>query len=97
MERIVVEVPGPAAKKWRKATKASRRRAAAILAKVLTGPPNEPKPGYARPSEAELRRHDAMVRKSKAEYDQFLATIRREAAEKGLTQEILDKLLEEGE
>ncbi len=97
MERIVIEVNKATATKWRTSTRQQKRKLAAVLQRALetdkTGEVNEPQIGYARPSEEVLRAHFERVQKELPEYRKFLDRIRKNAAERGLTQEILDELL----
>lgn len=99
MERIVIEVNKATAKKWRTSTRQQKRKLAAVLQKALEGTEpntvNEPKMGYARPSEEVLQAHYEKVQKSLPEYRQFLDRVRKNAEEKGLTDEILNELLKE--
>ncbi len=99
MNKIVIEIPSRAAKKWKAASTKRKKEIAALVAKNLQENNNLPeddlKPGYARPSEAELQKHMAKVKESRADYMAFLDRIGKEAAARGLTQEILDKLLAE--
>lgn len=97
MERIVIEVNKATAKKWRTSTQQEKKKLAAVLQKALQASEMttvyEPKIGYARPSEEVAKAHFERVQKWLPEYRKFLTRIRKNAAERGLTQEILDELL----
>jgi hypothetical protein len=97
MERIVIEVNKVTAKKWRTSTQQQKRKLAAVLQKALeeTGATQvqEPKLGYARPSEEVLQAHFDRVQKTLPEHQAFLDRMRENAAARGLTDEILDELL----
>jgi hypothetical protein len=97
MERIVIEVNKATAKKWRTSTQQEKKKLAAVLQKALqtaeTTNVNEPEIGYARPSEEVAKAHYERVQKELPEYRRFLDRIRKSAAERGLTDEILDELL----
>jgi hypothetical protein len=95
MERIVIEVNKATAKKWRNSTQQQKRKAAAALQKALECADivNEPELGYARPSDEVLRAHYERVQKELPEYKKFMDELSRKAAERGLTEEILNELL----
>ena len=98
MERIVIEVNKTTAKKWRAATQKEKRKIATALQQAVqqqAGQVNEPPMGYARPSEEVLQAHFNKVQKQLPEYRKFLDRVRKSAADRGLTQEILDELLKE--
>lgn len=99
MERIVIEVNKATAKKWRTSTQQQKRKLVAVLQKALeekdAAHVQEPKLGYGRPPEDVLRAHYERVQKELPEYRRFLDRIRKNAKERGLTQEILDELLKD--
>jgi hypothetical protein len=97
MERIVIEVNKATAKKWRTSTLQQKRKLAAVLQKAVQASEmatvNEPELGYARPSEEVAKAHYERVQKELPEYRRFLDRIRKNAADRGLTDQILDELL----
>jgi hypothetical protein len=95
MEKIVIEVNKATAKKWRNSSKQQKRKLATVLQNALanTEGTNEPKLGYARPSEAVLQAHFNRVQQELPEYKKFLDELGKRAAERGLTEEILEELL----
>ena len=96
MERIVIEVNKTSAKKWRNSSQQQKRKLASILQKAWEATEaivNEPVIGYARPSEAVAKAHYERVQKELPEYRRFLDRIRKNAEERGLTDEILNELL----
>ncbi len=97
MERIVIEVNKTTAKKWRSSSKQEKRKIASALQLAVeateSAKVNEPALGYARPSEEMAKAHDERVQKELPEYRKFLDRVRKNATERGLTQEILDDLL----
>ncbi len=98
MERIVIEVNKSAAKKWRTSSRQQKRKLAAVLQKALatdTGVLNEPRLGYARPPVPVLQAHFNRVQKDLPEYKKFLDELSKKAAERGLTEEILEELLQD--
>lgn len=101
MERIVIEVNKATAKKWRTSTQQQKRKLAAVLQKALETTEiknvSEPESGYARPSDEVVKAHYERVQKELPEYRAFLDRLRQNAAERGLTQEILDELLKKND
>ena len=97
MERIVIEVNKAVAKKWRSSSKQEKRKIASALQLAVKGTEstkmNEPALGYARPSDEVAKAHYERVQKELPEYRRFLDRIRKNAAERGLTDEILEELL----
>ena len=97
MERIVIEVNKTTAKKWRTSTLQQKRKLAAVLQKALEANEptevKEPEVGYARPSEEVAKAHYERVQKELPDYSKFLDRVRKNAAERGLTDEILEELL----
>lgn len=96
MERIVIEVNKATAKKWRTSTQQQKRKLAAVLQQALESAEaivNEPIIGYARPSEEVVKAHYERVQKGLPEYRKFLNSLSKKAAERGLTDEILEELL----
>ena len=99
MERIVIEVTKVTAKKWRTSTQQQKRKLAAVFQKALEEKDathaQEPKLGYARPSEEVLQAHFNRVQKTLPEYRAFLDEIGRKAEANGLTEDILQQLLKD--
>ena len=96
MERIVIEVNKATAKKWRTITQREKKKLAVVLQKALETPEtivSEPVIGYARPSEEVAKVHFERVQRELPEYRRFLDRIRKNAEERGLTDEILNELL----
>ncbi len=97
MERIVIEVNKATAKKWRTSSQQQKRKLAAVLQKALetakTAVVNEPQIGYARPSEEVAKAHYQRVQKELPEYRRFMNELSKKAAERGLTEEVLNQLL----
>ena len=95
----MIEVNKATAKKWRSSTKRQQKKLAATLQQAIEAAEktevNEPQLGYARPSEEVLTVPYEGNQKNLTEYQNFLQRIRTNAAERGLTQEILDELLKE--
>lgn len=102
MERIVLEVDGNIAAKWKQASAEKRSKVLAFLNNALdlideptaNGGVNK---GYALPSERKVRRHDERVQNKTPEYLKFLDEMGEIAAKNGLTQQALDELLAEDE
>ena len=99
MERIVLEVDGNIASKWKRASTEKRNKILAFFnnALDLVDEPtaNDDTKGYALPSKRTLRRHEEKVQSRLPEYMKFLDEIGEIAAKNGLTQEALDELLAE--
>ena len=97
MERIVIEVNKATAKKWRTSSVQQKRKFTAALQRVLQADDaqevKEPAAGYGRPPEAVLQAHFNKVQKDLPEYRKFLDEVGKKAAERGLTEEILEELL----
>jgi hypothetical protein len=97
MERIVIEVPKGTAKKWRESPLPKRKKITALINKVLNENKSpvveEPKIGYARPSQKESEKHFKSVQKHLPTYKSFLESIRKKAESNGLTEEILTTIL----
>ena len=101
MERIVIEVSKTAAKKWRAATEKEKRKIASALQQVMkdgnTSKVNEPPPGYARPTEKELKKQRKRILKRLPKHMKFLDEMSDKAAARGLTPEILEDLLKKND
>jgi hypothetical protein len=95
MERIVIEVNKSTAKKWRSSSRQQKRKLATVLQTALanTEELKEPQPGYGRPLEEVVNAHFERVQKGLLEHKKFLDELSKKAAERGLTEEILEELL----
>ena len=88
MERIVIEVTEESAKRWRSSSKNQRKTIATIIEKMLSI-------DRSHPLRDGLKKHQAQVISQLPEYKMFLNEIGDKAAANGLTQEILNHLLED--
>lgn len=100
MERIVLEVDSSIAKKWKQASAVKRNKLLAFFSSALdlideplgdTVPPK----GYGLPDEAIIQQIEAIAKESHIAYEASLDESRKTAKANGLTQEILDRLLNE--
>jgi hypothetical protein len=98
MERIVIEVDNTTAKRWRKSGDGKRKKINAIIKKALKQNDKlivkEPEPGYGLPTEKEMQKHSKKVIATRPGYKKFLNDIREKAAKNGLTEEVLNHLLD---
>jgi len=93
MERIVIEVNKAAAKKWRASTQQQKKKLAALLQRALVTEGTDPVAGHARPSEEMIKAHFGRVQNGLPEYLRLMDELSKKAAERGLTEEILNELL----
>lgn len=100
MERIVLEVNNDIARKWNAASAPKRDKVLTILNDALdlidisekdTIPPK----GYGLPDAETIQKFEAAAKDNLAAFEQSLQKIRKKAEANGLTEEILERLLNE--
>jgi len=100
MEKIVLEVSNDIARKWNSASVARRNKVMAILNNALDlldeqSKSAAPEKGYGLPGDEAIQEFEKIAGESHEAYEQSLTQLRKKAKGNGLTEEILERLLNE--
>lgn len=100
MERIELDVSRDIARKWNLTSESERHKILAILKDALElivkdDKGNIPAKGYGLPDEEAIKEFRNRTKKSITDYEQSLERLRKKAKSNGLTEEILERLLNE--
>ena len=100
MEKIVLEVDNDFARKWNSATEPERDKVLSILNDALDliekqDKKTAPAKGHGLPGNDAIREFKKATEDSRSAYEQSLEQLRKKAKNNGLTEEILERLLNE--
>ncbi len=95
-----MEVDDAVARKWKLTSVVKRNKLITFLSNALDlldepVAPSEPVKGYGLPDEKTIEQFEKTVRENQEAYTRSLQKVRREAKAGGLTEEILERLLNE--
>lgn len=100
MEKIVLEVSNDIARKWNSASGPKRNKVMAILGNALDLIDEQSKStafekGYGLPDDEAIQKFEKKAKGNREAYEQSLTQLRKKAKGNGLTEEILERLLNE--